>query len=577
MARMTTVYDKDINEKVFKVRGDEAYAHTTDTTLSIQEFTNSDDSIEGYRVGIKYNVLRDIGASKVLLYDDDTLLATYDWTDTNTETTVGNSTSGGFLLSYGEPHNLRMVYKGNNQCLGSKSRVVQFEKDIPQKFQTELEITSLSNVNLSNNKITLSATVRVNGQTTNNTKNRDVLIYVDDTYVDTKTTNSSSNLSGVQVTLDEDLSYGSHTITCEVAQAPVINYATDSDVTNKGYKIQVNYPTPFVYGKNNNITGKITTFDGEAVANPTVAFANGSTQINMVTDANGNFELETPVTGMKAIQDEMKFGLIVNSGYIEYFDYKQVKVDSLTVDADTDTIYNEPMSIQAKLVLDQSDEVVVGSAHYPLTHDTNGIIVTMGNKGRIFNIYGNAVFPYTPSSVGGNTVSIESCGETASKTIWAYNQIWKDGTEKNRDYTIVRGDIVSQRNGYLLKDTNNSLSAYSTVKFLLPRKDFTRIRLLFDIVTTELGTGGLEIILITEDRTPIAYTNHMSWKTGQIDRFECWWDDNDRLNYAVYNSSQSSWDVSTVDIGYTPSDTTIKYVMIQSGGRNVINNLRFYG
>ena len=198
MVRLSTQYDKDVG-KVFMVRGDEAYARTTNTKLEIiDDATNSRDAVEGYRCGFKYDVLRDLGSSSVVLCNGEDELAQYDWSSNDGERYVGvlsNHTTIDpntcLTLAYGVEHQLYMKYKGNKQCLKSKSRIITIHEPLPDKFKTELDMT----YNITNQGVVLTITVTVNGQHIPATHNKTIEIYVDDELVDTATTGANTNVA----------------------------------------------------------------------------------------------------------------------------------------------------------------------------------------------------------------------------------------------------------------------------------------------------------------------------------------------------------------------------------------------
>lgn len=204
MARLSTQYDKEVG-KVYMVRGDEAYARTTDTKLTIiDDPVNSRDDISGYRCGFKYDVLRDIGSSNVVLCNGEDELAMYEWSSDYGERYVGVQsnhttidTDTCLTLAYGVEHQLYMKYKGNKQCLRSKSRITTIHEPLPDKFKTELDLT----YTITSQGALLTITVTVNGQHIPATHNKVIEIYVDGELVDTATTGANTNVATKSLTL----------------------------------------------------------------------------------------------------------------------------------------------------------------------------------------------------------------------------------------------------------------------------------------------------------------------------------------------------------------------------------------
>ena len=287
MPLINTQYDGKIG-KIFVLRGDVGYASSTDTLLDIISDGNSKNSIDGYKVGFKYNVLRDKGASKVVLYDDDEVLAEYDWDSDDGETFVGvlnNHTTVDpttcLYLSYGKEHNLTMRYKGNDKCMKSKSRKVRVYEPIPPQFESSVTI---SNVEVGWNWGTvINGTVEVlmGGVETEYCNNVDVEIYLDGKLKTTVTTGSNPPTANFQLT---DVSMGSHVITAYIVPTDSINSATTDYIKSVGYKLQItSYPTPFVLGVDNKIVVSVTDFNNEPLVGGTVSFNRNSA----TTDAKG--------------------------------------------------------------------------------------------------------------------------------------------------------------------------------------------------------------------------------------------------------------------------------------------------
>lgn len=152
MAKITTTYDSTLKEKVFIVKGEEAYARTTDCVLT-ELFTNNgerrsdwNDSIDNMKLEFRIDVLRDVGASQVVLYDNDITLGVFPL-DTNShridlkyEEDLG--VDNRIELGYGIEHNIYAKYMGNKQCLKSQSQSYTLSEPIPSKYRTELIFTN---------------------------------------------------------------------------------------------------------------------------------------------------------------------------------------------------------------------------------------------------------------------------------------------------------------------------------------------------------------------------------------------------------------------------------------------------
>lgn len=148
MAKITTTYDSTLKEKVFIIKGEEAYARTTDCVLT-ELFTNNGErrtdwnsSLDNMKLELRIDVLRDVGASQVVLYDNDITLGVFDL-DTNSHQIDLKYESGTednrIELAYDIEHNIYAKYMGNKQCLKSQSQSYKVFEPMPDKFKCELE------------------------------------------------------------------------------------------------------------------------------------------------------------------------------------------------------------------------------------------------------------------------------------------------------------------------------------------------------------------------------------------------------------------------------------------------------
>ena len=294
MVRLSTQYDGTVVDnkkvgKVFMVRGDEAYARTTDTKFSIiDDATNSRDAIEGYRCGFKYDVLRDIGSSKLVLCDGDTELIQYDWSSDDGEQYVGVQSNHTTInpntcltLAYGVEHQLCMKYKGNKQCLGSKSRIITINEPIPDKFKTELALTTTKITN----GVRLTITVTVNGEDISAVHDKPIEIYVGDTLVDTVRTGTDSNVATKEFTLSNEIL---HVTAIFVGDDEVYSGSASIDI-HRGFVMDIlAEPNPIIPRQNNHFEFKFSDLTGTPLSNVGVEFeATGDSSFISFTNSNG--------------------------------------------------------------------------------------------------------------------------------------------------------------------------------------------------------------------------------------------------------------------------------------------------
>lgn len=196
MVRITTVWDKIeelvddelvINQhKVFMLRGDEAYARTTDIIFTITNINTYTKNSQGYVLTTgKVQVLRDIGESTITIHDGDTVLSVIEWTPSTKAQPITIP-----RLSWNNTHELWVSYDGNNQCLKSASDKITVSHPNPDLTDTTL-VNNNPVVNYtSTDEITLSVKLSKKSGTAS-LENRDIHFFVDD--VDYNTVKTDAN------------------------------------------------------------------------------------------------------------------------------------------------------------------------------------------------------------------------------------------------------------------------------------------------------------------------------------------------------------------------------------------------
>ena len=176
MARLSSQYDKEVG-KVLVIRGDEAYARTTDSRVKVIASDRTD--FNNYRCGILCNVYRDRGESKITLYNDDIVINQFDWSDNTEQMYIGTDNTHTAIdpdtcleLAWGVPHEIYIRYKGNNQCLPSKSKVLQIYEPLPDEFATNIVMTTT----IDDTDVDVTVTIDINGVATVGTHDTDIEI-----------------------------------------------------------------------------------------------------------------------------------------------------------------------------------------------------------------------------------------------------------------------------------------------------------------------------------------------------------------------------------------------------------------
>ena len=173
MVQLNTTYDSSIHQKVFVLKGDEAYARTTDTIATlITDFGDFDNHISYCHVGLEIQVLRELGDSHLLITVDGESLEPIPWSDSGmaeiidsdwnekgvywidgklvigkyeesdyseldeNDPTIIDST--GLYLLYDVEHKIEVRYEPNEYCLGSSAKPIVFTVPTPDKFASDL-------------------------------------------------------------------------------------------------------------------------------------------------------------------------------------------------------------------------------------------------------------------------------------------------------------------------------------------------------------------------------------------------------------------------------------------------------
>lgn len=241
MVRVSTIYDKDIKEQVFMIRGDERYARSTKTVISLGTRV---DTAEGFVQSLLVNVFRDVGNGSLIVYDNDVVVYTYNnWQSTDTERTITLP-----ALSYGIEHEIKVKYTGNGRCSPSMSKSVKVNVENPFVYVPTLTLVNDYSHDSYPANYALEQRVdltceghseAIAGQT--------VKIYYDDVLINTQTTQSHGHLSFNLNTGNR----GKHTIKVELVKSNNMYGAVVEREISAGYKVSVvNTPSYVIFDNN---------------------------------------------------------------------------------------------------------------------------------------------------------------------------------------------------------------------------------------------------------------------------------------------------------------------------------------
>ena len=439
MARLSSQYDKEVG-KVLAIRGDEAYARTTDSRVKVMASDRTD--FNNYRCGLLCNVYRDRGESKITLYNGDIVVNQFDWSDNTEQMYIGTDNTHTAIdpdtcleLAWGVPHEIYIRYKGNNQCLPSKSKVLQIYEPLPDEFATNIVMTTTPD----DTDVDVTVTIDINGVATVGTHNTDIEIYLDDEIVRTINTGDDN----VASTTIENIGEGIHTITAIVVGTDAIHTATASTEVEIGSKVEITqYPQPFIVGKTNTILVKVTSFNGEPVSGGTVTF-NGE---SYTTDTDGIATIE--LTN-------------IESG-IYHATYNGIDSNEVTIE-----VYSPSATIRAGTGIVSSDKN--DTLYITFSEPISGLPVTIGKRYRSSSSYisertihsgDDGIAVYTISGSGEGTLTYDAIisesltlSQNIDDVIYYHNQT----NQRWGTYNLVvsNGYIEETNNGRIVSSNSN--------------------------------------------------------------------------------------------------------------------------
>lgn len=394
MVRVTTVWDKieDNQVKVFMVRGDEAYARTTDVLFSLKPTTN--DAVNGFVATAIVDVLRDTGTSTITIYDGDDVLSVVDWTYSNSNMEISLP-----RLSWDIEHKLWCRYNGNTQCLKSKSDTISVSKKNPDLTDTSIT-NRTSTVNyVATDNITISARLnRASGSAS--LQGREISFYVDGINKGTaNTTNTSGDVSKNIGTL----SNGIHEVAVVFDGNSPLGSSEMKFNISVGYKLEIiEYPKTFINHINNTVKVKISNYMREPVPSKSISFA-GKTA---TSDANGiaTFSNITSITNNTAYYCSCQ-------GYTsDSIVMKSATLTGISIDTDDGITVNgmiEPVtiSVSGSGTLSDIPITLTGAMTGTYTTNRNGVVNVTYMGSSSGNAFIEATLPDTTLEPTTRTVS----------------------------------------------------------------------------------------------------------------------------------------------------------------------------
>lgn len=367
-------------KKVFMIRGDEAYARSTDTALSYSNLVSGD--IRGFKIDLTINLYRTLGSSSVLIYDGDTVIKSVNVASNQSSVTISN-----VYLSYNVEHSLQAVYQGNSQCLKSKSKRIALSEPLPSSLATSIEFIDAPTQVSVDSDVALELYAHIDGVAVPD--GTPILLYVDDVLVGQEDTSD-----GTATIHTGALEIGLHKIQAVIEQSSTVNRVESNIEISSGVNITYDsVPSVFYNGTQNTVKIRVNDWYGDGVGNATVSF-NGTTT---TTNSNGiaTFNPTNITNGQTytATSNGCSVSRVMNAITVTDVEVKIIQDGICALN------YSEPLTITV------SGEGYTGAIPTTITDGTNTKTV---------DIVPNTDYPYEYQGMGNGDVTITaSCG-TAS-------------------------------------------------------------------------------------------------------------------------------------------------------------------
>lgn len=500
MANLITTYDTTLKEKIFMLRGEEAYARSTDTVL--EEILHNGERrsdwnswIDTMRVEVRIDVLRDIGASYVTLYDNDEAIAVFDF-DTNThaiELVYDEETheDNRLKLSYGVEHNIYAKYMGNNHCMKSKSKVYTFNEPLPVAYESSLEFIGFDTIADYENKPNFQVKLSSEG----NYDNQDIQIYVDDILTDTVQTDSygyadvslnpSDGLHEIYALFQGD---GETIAPCDLTEQLSMNYQIETlscpdEVINKG-----NLP----------ITIQVKDYFNNPKSDLEVDFSS-LLLITKTTDNDGCASVNLTHNQYSVSVNQIQVGILIFDQYVNRLSIPYYNNVSITFSALQEIVTSDVKASFVGRINNLSKSVTVNVSNVGnVTTDQNGYFYC----------------DYIGSQKGIVNITASYANINASTTIEDVIKYWnRNGYRYGYYYeSEVGGYFTSTDNGYMfVADGSSSIGNLNILDITNYQRDYQYyegFKMKFDILnssTNMINIDGQSVVVSNGDTVEVEY------------------------------------------------------------------------
>ena len=455
MARISTIWDYELKEEVFRLTGDKGYLHKTQTSIKELSRRTGYDDLKAYcLVEFEVDVKQDVGNSYIVIYDNGKAIpftisnvqyTQYTWTDSTSRKTVK------VKLGYDVEHNITARYMGNTHGLPSVSVNVPIYEPLPNKYKAVLS-TTLDDLQF--NSSTVEIPIRLSSLGTGgflHTADKEVTVYKDDRSL------SSTTLHAVQGD-----SYVDGTITINNLTDGIHNlyFLFDGDEDNAycemylqikvGYQVELtSYPSATVYCNTdryddwNVLKVKVFDWDGMPIVGEDVT-ATGVNPLTATTNADGiatfvEDEVHNFVATYQNSSSSPKSIPCLHASMVENAVSPQYMAEGVTNNVSvklSDSTWSYGLGVLTNIPVYLSDLTNT----YKSSLDANGV----------------ASFDYTNTSETDVTLTSQIGDVTTQSTHEVVSQYWNPvrGEEINKAFTMIKGDLIEVPTGVKIKPDN---------------------------------------------------------------------------------------------------------------------------
>ena len=386
MVQISTIHDTELNQKVFRVRGDEGYLR--ESKVIIEEVANSITQYGlNYNINIKVTLKRGTGESHIAIIDNGVTINVVEWLPTDTVKTV--TITG---LTYDIDHNIQVRWLGSSRYLKSTSNTITLNKENDTYRSTELSLTTTGNVVDINDGGTLTFELEdvEDSSAIEPIEDGQIKIYIDGEYETVITTDSDGEAS--YDFSNANLSHGIRKISLFYEGGAVGSvYYRKSELEfdySIGKKISItDYPSIFLNGgeyAQNNITAIVTDYFDTPLSGVTVSLSDDSVSDTTVSDGSVTI-CPTDITNGSSYY--LKSGTSKSDSYTS----KSATISGIDITASKTMITpntNTQMTVQVSGTDIQKDiPITLNSSETLYTNDSGKVTINYTGVG-----YGDKVF-----------------------------------------------------------------------------------------------------------------------------------------------------------------------------------------